>query len=845
MILAAAALWVDVAVYEDRNGDGQREAGEPGVAGAVVGVGVIEAEADAEGVVHLLAEPGDPIWARAFDGYALPGPWAPVPAVGPGERAWVALGLVPRPAPSGPWTFVVAADPHIQKDGDPVDAHTLAPIFDQATGATPTPDFVLIAGDVTQGTTVDQAESLFAMVATSPAPVVIAPGNHDWYDNGELWRARFGPDQFSFTHGGVHVLVLNLMLPLTAQIRFVRNDLATARPTDRVIAVIHGPPETELAEVLGAAGVEIVIAGHWHANRILRRDGFLELDTEPWVMGGMDQTPAGYRVIEVDPEGGGRAALSVRHFPSMETPLLALVGPAPGQCVAPGAPVTLVAAAAAGPALDAVSVAIDGGPMQPMAWRGGLDWVRGGPALAPGAHTIALRGGGLTAQATIEVCAREFADLAALDADDRDWPQLGGGPARTGMRARALGANLVPRWVTAVGGHLVAGSPVVAGDLVIVAAIDLADDQTSAVVALELATGAIRWRFAPGAAVRNAVAVGGDTVVAATVDGAIWGLDRATGLVRWRTDLARGVRPEEATTWGAPLVIGELVVAGNQRRLAGLDLATGRVRWAADPVPDTRDGGSFASPATGGPGEVVVTAPNRALGGVIGYDPVTGAEQWRSIDICTLSIAASPVVDGAIAHLLSGATERCTVELATGETGSWGPLTQKSFEWAYEVAATEAVGPNAMVAATEAGEVFGLDPENEHMRWARSLGAVSPIHPAHYRAATRAVAGAPVIAGPWAWVPGTDGAVTALDLMTGAARARLEVGAPITSGLALAGDALVVASFDGTVRLYQAPLVRRSPWPMIAEAGAVLAGGGALVLIARRRRRKKKLRPTS
>ncbi len=838
MILAAAALWVDVAVYEDRNGDGLRQAEEPGVPGAVVGVGVLEVVADAEGVARLLAEPGDPVWARAFDGYALPGPWAPVPTIGPGERAWLALGLRPGPAPAGPWTFVVAADPHIQKDGDPIEARTLAPIFDQATGAVPRPAFVLIAGDVTQGTTLDQAESLFALVRSSPAPVVIAPGNHDWYDSGELWRTRFGPDQFSFTHGGVHVLVLNLMLPLDAQIRFARADLATARPSDRIIAVIHGPPETELAEVLGAAGVEIVIAGHWHANRILRRDGFIELDTEPWVMGGMDQTPAGYRVIEVDPDRGGRAALTVRHFPSMETPLLALVGPAPGQCVAPGAAVTLIAAAAAGPGLDAVSARIDGGPSLPMAWQGGLDHVVTVPALAPGVHAIALRGGGLTAAAAIMVCDRGFDDVTG------DWPQLGGGPARTGMRARALGAGLVPRWVTAVGGHLTAGSPVVAGDLIIVSAIDLADDQTSTVVALDLATGQVRWRFAPGAAVRNAVAVGDDVVVAASVDGAIWGLARATGAVRWRTDLAHGVRPEEATTWGAPLVVGDLVVAGNQRRLAGLDLATGRIRWEADPVPDTRDGGSFASPATGGPGEVIVAAPNRALGGVIGYDPATGAERWRSIDICTLSIAASPVIDGPIAHLLSGATERCTADLATGETGSWGPLTERSFEWAYEVAATEALGPETLIAATQAGEVYGLDPANEHMRWARSLGEVSPLHPAHYRAATRAIAGAPVIAGPWAWIPGTDGAVTAVELAGGAVRARLAVGAPITSGLAIAGDALVVASFDGTIRLYQAPAITRSPWPLIAELAAVLAGAAALGRYARRhpRRRKRKLR---
>ena len=41
---------------------------------------------------------------------------------------------------------------------------------------------------------------------------------------------------------------------------------------------------------------------------------------------------------------------------------------------------------------------------------------------------------------------------------------------------------------------------------------------------------------------------------------------------------------------------------------------------------------------------VVVGVPNRMLSGVQGWDPKTGAERFATIDQCTLSAAAAPVV---------------------------------------------------------------------------------------------------------------------------------------------------------------------------------------------------------
>jgi outer membrane protein assembly factor BamB len=824
-LAAAAPTWIDVEVYVDRDGDGRREPGEDAVPGAVVGAGVVEAVCDGRGRARLEAAPGTPVWVRGFDGFAVPGPWAPAPAGG----GVVALGLRPRAAPAGPWRFVVAADAHIRADDEAAAEDALPPIVDQMTAGADPPRFVALAGDLTQHASEAEARVVERAFQASPAPLVPVVGNHDWYDRGAAFRRVFGPDLYSIALGGVHVVVLDSMRPIHEVVAFARADLATADPGARVIAILHAPPPRELAVALGALGVEVVLAGHWHANRVVHASGVTELDTEPLIMAGIDQTPAGYRVIEVEPGAwGGRATLRVRHYPSVEARVVALVGPAPGQCAPPGRAVDVIAAVGGGPDLTPVSASADGGAPVALDWIGGWDWAGRLPALAAGRHTITLDAGGVVATAALRVCAPP-----AFAPPSGAWPQLGGGPGRRGDAGHPLPARLRPRWVHATGGHLIAGSPVIAGGVVVVATADLADDQRSAVVALDLATGAERWRFAPGAAVRNAVAAADGVVVAAADDGVVWGLDLGSGRVRWRTDLGAGVRPEHATTWMAPLVAGDTAWVGNQRRFAALEVATGRIRWQVDPVPDADKAATMSSPTLAG--GRVLAIPNRIRSGLMAWDARTGAEAWQDFDVCSVSPGASPVAVGPYAYVVSGATERCAVEVATGDIGTFGQLDPGGFAWAYEVAATPAAAGGALVAVTTRGRAYAFDTHAERLRWSRAVGEPAPIHAAHYRARTASLAGSPVIAGPWVWMGTADGRVVALDLADGRERAALAVGAPVLSGLAVAGDTLVVASVDGTVRAFS-PAARRHGWVHVA-VDAVVVGGLFAVLLGLVRRR--------
>ena len=109
-----------------------------------------------------------------------------------------------------------------------------------------------------------------------------------------------------------------------------------------------------------------------------------------------------------------------------------------------------------------------------------------------------------------------------------------------------------------------------------------------------------------------------------------------------------------------------------------------------------------------------------------------------------------------------------------------------------------------------------------------------------------------MITGDIVWAVDTSGKLSALELRSGSVLWQTEIGAPVLAGLAVSGDWLVAASYDGTVRalvptdkvrvVRTAPTCREEP----TNAGCCSAGrspAGALVLsllvagAIRRRRR--------
>lgn len=180
-------------------------------------------------------------------------------------------------------------DLHLREDGaygfhDP--ARALLAAFDDIAGLDQRPEVIVLTGDILDRSASDYAGAQ-ALIAQSPVPVLVMPGNHDRAGafrqafGGQAWAA----DHLSFHHacGEVDLVALETTLPSgKAGVTLAQLDWLAAllpRLTRPILLALHHPPfvtglshldepgfanADALAEVIAGAGVCRVIAGHSH-----------------------------------------------------------------------------------------------------------------------------------------------------------------------------------------------------------------------------------------------------------------------------------------------------------------------------------------------------------------------------------------------------------------------------------------------------------------------------------------------------------------------------------------------------------------------------------------------------
>ncbi|HEY0194947.1 MAG TPA: PQQ-binding-like beta-propeller repeat protein, partial [Kofleriaceae bacterium] len=523
---------------------------------------------------------------------------------------------------------------------------------------------------------------------------------------------------------------------------------------------------------------------------------------------------------------------------------LRVVSPMRGQCV-PATGGRVIAAAEYDAGEPIVTARIDCATPIAMRYAGGWAWQAELPPLAPGAHSMIVEdhAGRASHALGFEVCAPGDAPAAGPD-----WPQVGGSVDHAGARDHELPPPVIQRWATPIGGHVLQAAPIIAGGSVYVTATDQASGDTGGVAALDLATGALRWRAPTAVQLRGGPALVSDAVVVAQVDGTVLGLDAATGAPRWRTELGAGVTPGAAVIDASPAVDDDDVLIGNQRRMAAIGGARGEMAWSVDPVPQGEDSESLAAIAVGD--GIAVGAFNRAFGGLGAWDRMTGAPRWRVESELTTAINASPVIGGGLVYVVNGIDEVFALELATGALRWQIKLDPAGFDWGHATVGAPALAKGILVVPTLYRDLVALDATTGMELW-RHAGVPSPVRSTHYRGAAEAgYEASPVITGDLVWAADTAGTLTAIDLHTGAGLWHTALGAPVMAGLAVSGDWLIAATYDGVVHAFTAAAAEPALVPAVscteqADGGCCSTGGGpagpfALMLIvgvATRRRR--------
>ncbi len=262
-------------VFVDRNANGVRDAGEPGLAGVSVSDQNAVVVTGTDGSFRISGSTGPGLlFVSVPDGYRAVGSfWRTADSAS--ARRGFEFPLAPAPAPAE-FVFIHASDTHISPASQ-ARTQRLRAIVDSVK-----PAFVLITGDlVKDALRVGESEAtgyyeLFRSERDQfSAPVWTVPGNHEnfgieralslvsprhpLYGRG-MYRHYFGPDYYSFTFGGVHFVGLNSVdiddqwyygHVDSTQVEWLSRDLARVPAGVPVVTFNHIPFFTSIETVNG------------------------------------------------------------------------------------------------------------------------------------------------------------------------------------------------------------------------------------------------------------------------------------------------------------------------------------------------------------------------------------------------------------------------------------------------------------------------------------------------------------------------------------------------------------------------------------------------------------------
>ena len=241
-------------------------------------------------------------------------------------------------------------------DGSPVTGHATedelrADLFEVA--QLESPAFIAATGDIANHGKPDELaayrRTTDALAATTGIPTAHVPGNHDylseldtplierftqwwasegrhahaadpvaafqemafrgdWRDSGSgrvPWLEHVGPPWYSFDWGPAHFVVYDSEGLLRygddyPQDRWLAADLDALAPGTPVIALLHFSEPAAFFDRFKSANLLASFAGHWHANRVATFGNTVHHVTSNLGFGGIDHSPRGYRVIDVD-----------------------------------------------------------------------------------------------------------------------------------------------------------------------------------------------------------------------------------------------------------------------------------------------------------------------------------------------------------------------------------------------------------------------------------------------------------------------------------------------------------------------------------------------------------------
>lgn len=799
-------------VYLDKNGNGKKDRSEPGIPGLAVSDGFDVVVTDKSGSYFLpnekknavfvfVHQPGDIRQSgQDFFHHLLSA-----------DKDRFDFGLQRAPVTShssdSVIRFVQLTDSHIR---DSSDRNYMQQATSEIYQMNPRPDFIVMTGDLVDWGVDQHFSNYVAGMQAPPVPYFNVFGNHEIvFGPIERYHAFIGPDYYSFEQKGILFLVVNCVTPSERQQVWLVKTLELVGKGRPVVVFQHFPPSLNDLERFGKMGVRSVFTGHWHSEKEMMHAGVQSINSPPFIMGGIDASPAGFKVVNLNTDGS--AETDWRY--GFQNKRLTIVSPQKETPVDRGFPVIVNAyetshdIAAVTWRLMRGSTIVDSGTLQQasaVSWtaqRGHATFdSRDRFSLEPGIYSIRVEAENTQGEKWSDQQELIVApDLPAAPAPSGEWPMFMGNAAHTGYSSETTDhLPLRLAWSVDTGGDPDFSSPVLGDGRLYLALKKRTKDRTNGVAAFDPVIGKRLWLFPTALAVNHTPAFAEGVVCVAEMGGRVYGLEAGTGKERWHHDL---IDNRGRYNYSAPVEHNGWFYAGVMRRMAKLRVADGYLDWEKQIGKSDNDWiSSYGSPA--------VSGDYLAMSGMFfGGEALTvakthdGSRMWgHSADyglLASATIAGDYLVYASMKSILYVKKLNDGIDHWAMELGSRGGDANWSATTPAVKLSDEKNG--IIVAGSGDGQMKAIDLASGRLLWTHvSDTAVFKLSP--YRRDARSLLSSPTIAGDKIFFGSADGHLYCLDLETGRQLWSFYIGVPVLSTPLVSGNAVYVAAYDG--RLY-------------------------------------------
>jgi len=351
-----------------------------------------------------------------------------------------------------------------------------------------------------------------------------------------------------------------------------------------------------------------------------------------------------------------------------------------------------------------------------------------------------------------------------------EWPLFRGDPEMQGVSPEALEPPLRLLWTYETEAEGAGRVPPVDATPVIAEGTVFVGTQTRNLLALDLASGELRWSFEADGPVTAPAAVHEGVVYFGDHHGFVYALELADGSERWRYETDGKIEGGVNIHPGLERGIGVLV-GSHDYFLYCFDAASGEVLWKHETgnyvlaTPSLVSSGGEASVIFGG------------CDGLLYVLPASGEGESREIEIGSYIANTSAVRDG-IAYVAHNGGEILAIDIDSGEE-----------VWRVRTGAEYTASP-----AADADQVYVAGPD-------RRLVAYDRVHGEEQWAflAPRGMDSSPLVSGEVVWQASMDGRLYAVSRESGEELWNYEIGARMKASPALSRGTLVICGSDGVV----------------------------------------------